>query len=39
MESGFYSPGDAPALALKPFFAKLYESCGISRQEWQDASQ
>jgi hypothetical protein len=35
-ESGSYSPGDAPGPTLKPFFSKLYNSCGISRQDWQD---
>jgi hypothetical protein len=35
-ETGFYSPGDAPGPALKPFFSRLYESCGVSRQDWQD---
>jgi hypothetical protein len=37
VETGLYSPGDAPGLSLKPFFAKLYESCGVSRRDWQDA--
>ena len=36
-ESGTYSPGDAPGPTLKPFFAKLYNNCGLSRQDWQDA--
>jgi hypothetical protein len=36
MESGLYSLGEQPATTLKPFFTKLYESCGVSRQEWQD---
>lgn len=36
MESGPYSPGDSPTMTLKPFFSKLYESCGVSRQDWQD---
>jgi hypothetical protein len=35
-ESGIYSPGDATAPALKPFFVKLYEACGVSRESWQD---
>jgi hypothetical protein len=34
-ESGVYSPGDPPGLTLEPFFKKLYEACGVSRQEWQ----
>jgi hypothetical protein len=36
IESGLYSPGDLPGPILKPFFVKLYESCGMSRQDWQD---
>jgi hypothetical protein len=36
MESGLYSPGDPIGQTLKPFFGKLYESCGVSRQPWQD---
>ena len=37
-ESGLYSPpGDVPGPTLKRFFVKLYESCGVLRQEWQDA--
>jgi hypothetical protein len=35
--SGLYSPGDSPAAVLKPFFVKLYDSCGVGRQGWQDA--
>jgi hypothetical protein len=35
-ESGLYSPGDPVGPALKPFFVKLYQSCGLSRQQWQD---
>jgi hypothetical protein len=35
--SGNYSPGDPEGATLKPFFSKLYEACGISRQDWQDA--
>ncbi len=34
--SGLYSPGDPVGSTLKPFFAKLYESCGLARQDWQD---
>ncbi len=34
--SGQYSPGDAPGPALKPFFEKLYNACGVPRQDWQD---
>lgn len=36
MESGSYSPGDPVRAALKPFFVKLYESCGMAREDWQD---
>jgi hypothetical protein len=36
-ESGLYSPGESLATALKPFFVKLYDSCGVARREWQDA--
>ncbi len=35
-ESGLYTPGDAPGKCLKPFFSKLYDSCGIAREDWQD---
>jgi hypothetical protein len=35
-ETGLYSPGDMPGPTLKSFFVKLYESCGVSRQDWQD---
>lgn len=35
-ESGLYSPGDPVGPALKPFFVRLYESCGVSHQQWQD---
>jgi len=35
-ESGVYSPGDPPGKVLKPFFTKLYNSCAVSRQDWQD---
>jgi hypothetical protein len=34
--SGSYSPGDHPGQSLKPFFAKLYQDCGIAREDWQD---
>jgi hypothetical protein len=34
---GNYSPGESVAKALKPFFAELYNACGVSRQSWQDA--
>jgi hypothetical protein len=34
--SGLYSPGQSVGEAMKPFFTKLYESCGVARQEWQD---
>ena len=36
IELGLYSPGDPPGPTLKPFFVKLYESCGVSRGKWQD---
>jgi hypothetical protein len=35
-ESGVYSPGDSPGTCLRPFFSKLYDSCGIPREHWQD---
>ena len=35
-ESGTYSPSDSPGQTLKPFFARLYAACGVSRQTWQD---
>jgi hypothetical protein len=35
--SGTYSPGDAPGKTLRPFFQKLYDSCGIAREDWRDA--
>jgi hypothetical protein len=28
---GLFSPGDSPAATLKPFFVKLFDSCGVSR--------
>jgi hypothetical protein len=31
--SGIYTPSSAPGPTLKPFFSKLYESCGASRQD------
>ena len=34
--SGEYSGGDAPGPTLKPFFERLYNACGVSRQAWQD---
>jgi hypothetical protein len=33
---GLYSPGESEAEILKPFFTKLYDSCGVSRPEWLD---
>jgi hypothetical protein len=39
MESGIYSPGDPVGPTLEPFFVKLYESCGIAREEWQDEQE
>jgi hypothetical protein len=36
-ESGLYSPGDPAGPALKPFFEKLYNACGVRREAWQDA--
>jgi hypothetical protein len=36
VESGTYTPGDPPGPTLKPFFEKLYNACGVSRQDWQD---
>jgi hypothetical protein len=36
IESGLYSPGDPPGSTLKPFFVRLYESCGLARQDWQN---
>jgi hypothetical protein len=35
-DSGLYFLGDSPAQTLKPFFAKLYNSCGVRRENWQD---
>jgi hypothetical protein len=35
-ESALYSPGDSPGKCLTKFFSKLYDSCGISREDWQD---
>jgi hypothetical protein len=35
--SGLYSPGEPVQQAMKPFFTKLYDSCGVARQAWQDA--
>jgi hypothetical protein len=35
--SGVYSPGEPVQQAMKPFFTKLYDSCGVARQPWQDA--
>jgi hypothetical protein len=32
-ESGIYSPGDPEGPALKPFFEKLYNACGVRREE------
>jgi hypothetical protein len=34
--AGSYSPGESTAECLKPFFTKLYDSCGLSRPEWLD---
>jgi hypothetical protein len=36
-ESGTYSPGDSPGKTLRPFFQKLYDSCGVAREDWRDA--
>jgi hypothetical protein len=35
-ESGLYTPGEPPGKTLKPFFAKLYNSCGVQRADWRD---
>jgi hypothetical protein len=35
--SGIYSPGDPAGPSLKPFFESLYNACGVSRENWQDA--
>jgi hypothetical protein len=39
MESGLYSPADPVGPTLKSFFVKLYQSCGLARQEWQDEQE
>jgi hypothetical protein len=36
-ESGLYSPDDPTGKTLKPFFARLYNSCGVPREDWRDA--
>ncbi len=33
---GICNAEDSPALALKPFFERVYESCGTSRPDWLD---
>jgi hypothetical protein len=33
-EEGLHSPGDAPLKSLKPFFFKLFDSCGVNLPEW-----
>jgi hypothetical protein len=33
---GAYSPGDPAAASLKPFFTRIYESCGLERPVWLD---
>lgn len=35
---GRHSPGDAPANSLKPFFNKLFDSCGLERPAWLDTA-
>jgi hypothetical protein len=35
-EDGFYSPGEPAATSLKPFFTKLFGSCGVERPNWLD---
>jgi hypothetical protein len=35
-KSGQYSLGDPLGETLKPFFEEIYDSCGMSRREWQD---
>jgi hypothetical protein len=36
-ESGIYSPDEPPGKTLRPFFTKLYDSCGVPREDWRDA--
>jgi len=36
-DEGLYSPGDSLSQSLKPFFTKLFESCGVPRPQWLDA--
>jgi len=36
-DEGLYSPGDSPAECLRPFFTKLFNSCGLERPEWLDS--
>jgi hypothetical protein len=33
-EEGFHSPGDAPLKSLRPFYSKLFDSCGVDFPEW-----
>ncbi len=34
---GRHSPDEAPTSSLKPFFTKVFDSCGIERPGWLDA--
>ncbi len=34
---GQHIPGDEPAASLKPFFTKLFDSCGLERPTWLDS--
>jgi hypothetical protein len=38
-EKGFHTPGESPIRSLKPFFTKLFESCGLDRPEWLDSDE
>lgn len=38
VEEGYHSPGDAPTTSLRPFFTRLFDSCGLERPEWLDGA-
>jgi hypothetical protein len=39
VSEGYHSPGNSPARSLHPFFAKLFDSCGLERPTWLDAAE
>lgn len=38
IQEGIHVPGDSPAKSLRPFFVKLFDSCGIDRPEALDST-